>query len=311
IQLALQGCLSILLIPDSDDDYVRPYHTSLLDFLNDPSRRKDQFFDLMKCQEIIVIGCIKLITSNSECNTRSLTYAYRNWCHHLHRVLSCGKVVGHIQSNLGQGVSVLVGKLLQNFKDWMVALKDHWDLDRVQDDLQSAINIMKEQWIPNKSLIQGVEQIISNIDVDCEFIRNFCLLLCNVVSLFTDWTVHFVSEDERIMADLMAYHALGDGLIVWLILFFNSLYVPGHTQISTNTDTVSAFGLSQGIPLLMLFLPLPSHSFIGSFAYAVSAFAFPQHWYSEVRIVACVEVCIAVMANFVADVTFRVKKEIY
>ncbi|KIM88269.1 hypothetical protein PILCRDRAFT_252656 [Piloderma croceum F 1598] len=38
IRLALRGCLSILLIPDSDDDYVRPYHTSLLDFLNDPSR---------------------------------------------------------------------------------------------------------------------------------------------------------------------------------------------------------------------------------------------------------------------------------
>ena len=143
IRFALQGCLSILLIPDSDDDYVRPYHTSLLDFLNDPSRWKDQIFDLVECQETIVIGCIKLITSNLECNTRSLTYAYQNWCHHLHRVLSGGKVVGHIRSNLEQGVTVLVGKLLQHFKDWMVALKDHEDLERVQDDLQSAFNIIK------------------------------------------------------------------------------------------------------------------------------------------------------------------------
>jgi hypothetical protein len=156
IRLALRGCLSILLIPDSDDDYVRPYHTSLLNFLNDPSRRKDQFFDLVECQETIVIGCIKLITSNSECNAGSLTYAYRNWCHHLHKVLSCGKVVGHIESNLGWGVTVLVRKLLQGFKDWMVALKDHRDLERVQDDLQSAFNIIKV-------CLVGMHDAMSNI----------------------------------------------------------------------------------------------------------------------------------------------------
>jgi NACHT domain len=143
IRFALRGCLSILLIPDSDDDYVRPYHTSLLDFLNDPSRRKDQFFNIGECQEAIVIGCIQLITSNSECNAGSLTYAYQNWCHHLHRVLSFEKVVGDIQSNLEQGATVLVDKLLQDFKDWMVALKDHEGLERVQNDLQSAFNIIK------------------------------------------------------------------------------------------------------------------------------------------------------------------------
>jgi NACHT domain len=143
IRFALRGCLSILLIPDSDDDYVRPYHTSLLDFLNDPSRGKDQFFNIGECQEAIVIGCIQLITSNSECNAGSLTYAYQNWCHHLHSVLSFQKVVGCIQSNLEQGATVLVDKLLQDFKDWMVALKDHTSLERVQNDLQLAINIIK------------------------------------------------------------------------------------------------------------------------------------------------------------------------
>jgi energy-coupling factor transporter ATP-binding protein EcfA2 len=181
IRFALRGCLSILLIPDSDDDYVRPYHTSLLDFLNDPSRRKDQFFDLVECQETIVIGCIKLITSHSECNAGSLTYAYRNWCHHLHRVLSCRNIVGQVQSNLEQGVTVVVGKLLQNFQVWMLILEDHINLERVQDDIQSAFNIVKvcliemhyayliyctqEQQIPSESLIQGVEQILSNINV--------------------------------------------------------------------------------------------------------------------------------------------------
>ena len=143
IRVALQGCGSILLIPDDDDDYICPYHTSLFDFLKDPKRRKGQFFDVVECQETIMIGCIKLITSGSECNDKSLTYAYWNWCHHLHMVLSFGKDVSHIQSSLEQGVTDLVMKVLQNFKDWVIALKGHENLERVQDDLRPAFIIIK------------------------------------------------------------------------------------------------------------------------------------------------------------------------
>ena len=153
IRYALRGCLSILLIPDSDDNYIRPYHTSLLDFLNDKSRRKDQFFDPVECQETIVICCIKLITSNSECDARSLTYAYRNWCHHLHKVLACGNV---IRSNLEQEVIILVECVLRYFKDWMVALENHLYLQRVQNDLQSAFNIITV-------CLAGMHDVMSNI----------------------------------------------------------------------------------------------------------------------------------------------------
>ena len=91
----------------------------------------------------IVISCVKLITSNSECNTRSLTYVYKNWCYHLYMVLSCGKDIGHMLSHLGQGVTALVVKLLQYFEDWMVAIGDSHKLERVQNDLQSALHIIK------------------------------------------------------------------------------------------------------------------------------------------------------------------------
>ena len=146
IRLALRGCGSILLIPESvddDEDYVRPYHTSLFDFLKDPKRWKGQFFDVVECQETIVIGCIKLITCGSECNVGSLTYAYQNWCHHLHMVLSFGKDVTHIQSSLGQGVADLVMKVSLNFKDWVIAMEDHENLKRVRDDLRPAFIIIK------------------------------------------------------------------------------------------------------------------------------------------------------------------------
>jgi hypothetical protein len=45
IRLALRGSLSVLVIPDADDDYIRPYHASLRDFLVDRERSKDHFLD--------------------------------------------------------------------------------------------------------------------------------------------------------------------------------------------------------------------------------------------------------------------------
>jgi hypothetical protein len=50
----------------------------------------------------------------------------------------------------------LVRKLLQHFKDWMVALEDHEDLERVQDDLQSAFNIIEV-------CLVGMHDAVSNI----------------------------------------------------------------------------------------------------------------------------------------------------
>jgi len=55
-----------------------------------------------------------------------------------------------------------------------------------------------------------------------------------------------------------------------LILFFNSLYVPGHTQISTNTDTIYALALPQPVSGCTSKLHI-------SIAYVVYAFAFPQY----------------------------------
>jgi hypothetical protein len=33
VRIALRGCVSVLQVPDTDDDYIRPFHASLLDFV--------------------------------------------------------------------------------------------------------------------------------------------------------------------------------------------------------------------------------------------------------------------------------------
>jgi hypothetical protein len=143
VRLALRGCLSILRVPDTNNDYVRPYHASLLDFLTDPGRGKDQFFDAVECNSMIVMSCIKLITVNSDCDAASLHYAYQNWSHHFHMVLSNVKDVGHVQSMLEPRVTLVVMTVLQQFKKWMIRLEDPDSVDLVCKDLHSTFVLIK------------------------------------------------------------------------------------------------------------------------------------------------------------------------
>jgi hypothetical protein len=139
VRLALRGCLSILQVPNSDDDYVRPYHTSLIDFLTDPHRRKGHFFDLVECNGTIVISCIKLITSDLEYNAETLHYACWNWIHHMHMVLSCATDVSQIDPE----VIDFLTTVLPWFKRWMLGMRSHEGVEQVQKDLHSALMLVK------------------------------------------------------------------------------------------------------------------------------------------------------------------------
>jgi hypothetical protein len=139
VRLALRGCLSILLVPEDDDDYIRPYHASLQDFLTDSNRGRDRYLDPVKCNTSIVEGCIRLITSNSTSDSASLHYAHRNWCHHLHLALSYAQDLDCIQSHLVLRVEQLLKYLLQQLKTWFCSLGNCFSMRQVQTDLNSSL----------------------------------------------------------------------------------------------------------------------------------------------------------------------------
>jgi hypothetical protein len=86
-----------------------------------------------------VISCIKLITSDSECNAGSLHYAYRNWIHHMHMVLSCATDVSQIDPE----VIDFLTTVLPWFKSWMLGMGSHKGVEQVQKDLHSALILVK------------------------------------------------------------------------------------------------------------------------------------------------------------------------
>ena len=139
VRLALRGCLSILQVPDWDDDYVRPYHTSLLDFLADPHRGKDYFFDSVECNRTIVISCIKLITSESEYNDATLHYACWYCIHHMHMVLSCATNVSQIDLEVMDHLTTV----LPWFINWMFGMGNLERVEQVQKDLHTALILVK------------------------------------------------------------------------------------------------------------------------------------------------------------------------
>jgi hypothetical protein len=139
VRVALRGCSSILRVPDSDDDYIRPYHASLLDFLQNPGRWKDVFYDPAECNTTILRHCIQMIIAGSGSDGESLHYAYRNWSHHTHMALSYAADVSYIKSKIGPMMRDLSMDAFRWFKNWMLGLEGIDYVERVHDDLRSAI----------------------------------------------------------------------------------------------------------------------------------------------------------------------------
>jgi hypothetical protein len=138
VRLALRGCLSILLVPEDDDDYIRPYHASLQDFLTDCNQGGGCFVDPVKCNTSIVDGCIQLIASNCTSGT-SIHYAYQYWGHHFHLSLSYAKDLDHIQSSFGLRVEQLLKCLLQQQQAWFCSLDSAKGVKQVQGDFNSSL----------------------------------------------------------------------------------------------------------------------------------------------------------------------------
>jgi hypothetical protein len=95
ILLALQGCHSILSIPDDYDKSIRPYHASLRDFLIDCNRSGIHFLNPVKHHAQVTTNCLELISEslarrndNGTLPDEPLKYACLSWYRHYSHVLS-------------------------------------------------------------------------------------------------------------------------------------------------------------------------------------------------------------------------------
>jgi hypothetical protein len=82
IRMALDQCRSVLVVPPSDDKSIRPYHASLRDFLTSQERSQGLCFAPAKYHRILLIQCLKNITSARLADVWPLVYACIEWRYH-------------------------------------------------------------------------------------------------------------------------------------------------------------------------------------------------------------------------------------
>ena len=83
---ALLGVQSILIIPQDDVSPIRPFHTSLRDFLATRARSHDLFINPSARHLSIASDCLAVIVVNNGYNIlehKQLAWACRMWCYHL------------------------------------------------------------------------------------------------------------------------------------------------------------------------------------------------------------------------------------
>jgi hypothetical protein len=143
IRDTLRGCHSVLIVPDADDEEIKPYHASLRDFLIDHDRSKDYFVDPLHHQTI-TLNCLHVMASGLAHNATGnepLLYACQNWCYHFCAVVSSGRagVLGESESSFGQEMKSFLKKLVHEWlKAWMYNVQNERNMEGVHEAMKSS-----------------------------------------------------------------------------------------------------------------------------------------------------------------------------
>src|ERR1700761_1744281 len=146
IRSSFEGALSIFIVPDTDEDYIRPYHASLQDFLTDRRRSGNHFLDPVTNHVALVEACASLIERDSVSDilpSEHLFYAYRNWCYHLLSALS-NENYFVIDRSLFPGIcNELAEILLSQQWSWLHAMDSHDNVEKWPATLREVIPYVK------------------------------------------------------------------------------------------------------------------------------------------------------------------------
>jgi hypothetical protein len=146
IRLALDGCQSVLAVPDSDQETVQTHHTSLRDFLTDHNQAGAHFFDPQVYHVSILVACLQLIRMNRDYDGGShLFYACQNWCYHFSSALS-----HHATISSSPDVVILIKEMEQQWlRIWMYGLEAFPGLETACEDCESVVAKMMVSMLCN------------------------------------------------------------------------------------------------------------------------------------------------------------------
>ena len=119
IRSALGGCHSILAIPDDDAEVIKPYHTSLRDFLVDQFRSKDLSYTPAMSHARLMLGCLQAITRAFDNSSHAPEYALVSWHHHACLFLSAPGTTEELQGLKDEAMELMQKIDLKWIESWM------------------------------------------------------------------------------------------------------------------------------------------------------------------------------------------------
>ncbi|KIJ24494.1 hypothetical protein M422DRAFT_39150 [Sphaerobolus stellatus SS14] len=163
---ALEGSLSILHVPEGDDDVIRLYHASLQDFLNDLGRSGNHFLDPAINHKTLFRTSARLILEDTHFFTESgqgIYYAYRNWCYHLMSLIN-----DNITSVDKTTIGALMERLSQGCSARLARLKSHKVVKMWLEELEGVIAWARKEQNDFDTLIEMGEQLQANVHFVCQ-----------------------------------------------------------------------------------------------------------------------------------------------
>jgi hypothetical protein len=143
---ALLGVQSILIVPEDDDEPVRPFHTSLRDFLTTRARSGNFFINPSTRHLSIASDCLTAMTgfNGDEIFEREgLKFAARSWIHHL---LCAIQEEDSDDLLCSQGGTFMMNKLTDfvscSFDSWLNSIIRQVRFQQITEDLDKVISLL-------------------------------------------------------------------------------------------------------------------------------------------------------------------------
>jgi hypothetical protein len=141
--LAMEGFQSILLVPEDDKQPIRPFHTSLRDFLTAEARSGHLFIQpsirhLSIATDCLAAMAVHMSDTFHECG--GLEFAARSWCHHLTWAV---REEGGDNLLLSRDSDVLMNQLTlfisQSFDSWVDSIIVQVEIKYILDDINTLL----------------------------------------------------------------------------------------------------------------------------------------------------------------------------
>jgi hypothetical protein len=173
---ALLGIQSVLVVPENDHYPIRPFHTSLRDFLNTKTRSKDLFIDPSIRHLLITSNCLATMVAHNGKDffeDEGLRFACVNWIHHL---LAAMKAEGDDNLLFSEHGTFFLDKLTDfvswSFDSWINSIISQVQIGITLDTLDSVVSTLKESYRYLPNMVPMIEKIRAFTELD---VRDLCL----------------------------------------------------------------------------------------------------------------------------------------